>query len=228
MPLPFFLRDEISGLGWDPKLTGAFLAIFIIVYGQVQSWSPHLLLSPLNQAPANKYVALLWAAALLVVPGLLGPIILASIAFEERDTSAMTGILVVRPASSPRTAVPSPCRACRFPHKPYKTALQRPLDGAPRRRLQVHSRLGGGATQAPPQERVLCALWCARGKPWQTTAQGASGRAGALHMRAQAVASHGPRRTASPSSGACCWAPLRGLVATPCCRASSCRERSEP
>eukprot|EP00892_Ulva_mutabilis_P010082 jgi/Ulvmu1/7446/UM036_0108.1 len=94
VPLPFFLRDNISGLGWRPALTGAFLAIFIIVYGQVQSWSPHLLLSPLKQAPANKFVALLWAAALLIVPGLLGPIILASDAFGDRDTDAMTAILV--------------------------------------------------------------------------------------------------------------------------------------
>jgi len=96
VPLPFFLRDQVSGLGWDPKLTGAFLAIFIIVYGQVQSWSPHLLLTPLKQAPANKYVALLWASVLLLVPTFLGPIILASDAFANRDTDAMTGILVVR------------------------------------------------------------------------------------------------------------------------------------
>lgn len=96
VPLPFFLRDQVSGLGWDPKLTGAFLAIFIIVYGQVQSWSPHLLLTPLKQAPANKYVALLWAGILLFVPGCLGPIILGSDAFSNRNTDAMTGILVVR------------------------------------------------------------------------------------------------------------------------------------
>lgn len=100
VPLPFFLRDRVSGLGWDPKLTGAFLAIFIIVYGQVQSWSPHLLLEPLRQAPANKYVALLWAALLLLVPGCLGPIILASSPFAERDTGAMTGILVVRTSAT--------------------------------------------------------------------------------------------------------------------------------
>ena len=33
VPLPFFLRN---GLGWSRTVTGAFLAVFIIVYGQVR------------------------------------------------------------------------------------------------------------------------------------------------------------------------------------------------
>lgn len=36
VPLPFFLRSTASGLGWSRSLTGAFLAIWIIVYGQMQ------------------------------------------------------------------------------------------------------------------------------------------------------------------------------------------------
>ncbi len=35
VPLPFFLRDSVQGLGWSRTLTGLFLALFIIVYGQV-------------------------------------------------------------------------------------------------------------------------------------------------------------------------------------------------
>lgn len=31
VPLPFFLRSPASGIGWSRSLTGAFLAIFIIV-----------------------------------------------------------------------------------------------------------------------------------------------------------------------------------------------------
>jgi hypothetical protein len=40
VPLPFFLRDAAEGLGWSRPVTGAFLAVFIIVYGQVRliSW----------------------------------------------------------------------------------------------------------------------------------------------------------------------------------------------
>ncbi len=31
VPLPFFLRSPASGIGWSRSLTGAFLAIWIIV-----------------------------------------------------------------------------------------------------------------------------------------------------------------------------------------------------
>ena len=31
VPLPFFLRSPDSGIGWSRSLTGAFLAIWIIV-----------------------------------------------------------------------------------------------------------------------------------------------------------------------------------------------------
>ncbi len=36
VPLPFFLRDAVEGLGWSRPLTGLFLATWIIVYGQVR------------------------------------------------------------------------------------------------------------------------------------------------------------------------------------------------
>ena len=35
VPLPFFLRNATIGLGWSRPLTGLFLAVWIIVYGQV-------------------------------------------------------------------------------------------------------------------------------------------------------------------------------------------------
>jgi hypothetical protein len=35
VPLPFFLRNAAIGLGWSRPLTGLFLAVWIIVYGQV-------------------------------------------------------------------------------------------------------------------------------------------------------------------------------------------------
>lgn len=42
VPLPFFMRDVVYGLGWGRAAVGAALAIFIIVYGQIQSWTPQL------------------------------------------------------------------------------------------------------------------------------------------------------------------------------------------
>jgi hypothetical protein len=71
VPLPFFLRDTASGIGWSRAATGAFLAAFIIVYGQVQSWTPQLVLRPLRQTP-DKYVAAWWCAALVVPTAILG------------------------------------------------------------------------------------------------------------------------------------------------------------
>ena len=109
VPLPFFLRDAVYGVGWSRIVVGAVLACFIIGYGnsvglflfvllrllslrpapnkiqqtqqlssqkpttikktgQVQSWTPQLVLAPLRQSPANKYVELLWNAALTVWP----------------------------------------------------------------------------------------------------------------------------------------------------------------
>jgi hypothetical protein len=96
VPLPYFLRNSEIGLGWSRSITGLFLAMFIIVYGQIQSWSPQLILGPLRQAPANKHVALLWAAVLAVLPMTLGPVILTADVFQNHEVGGMTAILVVR------------------------------------------------------------------------------------------------------------------------------------
>ena len=78
VPLPFFLRDPQSGIGWSRTLTGAFLAIFIIVYGQVQSWTPQLALKPLRQAPPDKFVAFWWCTTLSVPTAILGGLLLGT------------------------------------------------------------------------------------------------------------------------------------------------------
>ena len=51
IPLPFFLRDATEGMGWSRSAVGAMLAGYIIVYGQLQSWTPQLVLKPLKQSP---------------------------------------------------------------------------------------------------------------------------------------------------------------------------------
>lgn len=81
VPLPFFLRSPASGIGWSRSATGAFLAIWIIVYGQMQSWTPQLVLGPLRQAPPTKWVAALWSGILTVVPLTLGIVMLAGDTF---------------------------------------------------------------------------------------------------------------------------------------------------
>ena len=78
VPLPFFLRSVASGIGWSRALTGAFLAIFIIVYGQVQSWTPQLVLQPLRQSPPDKYGAFWWAWTLVIPVAILGGIMVGT------------------------------------------------------------------------------------------------------------------------------------------------------
>lgn len=49
-----------GGLGWDRVLAGAILGGYIIVYGQMQSWTPQLVTTPLGQTPPNKLTEVLW------------------------------------------------------------------------------------------------------------------------------------------------------------------------
>lgn len=51
--------------------------VWIIIYGQMQSWTPQLVLGPLKQSPPNKWVAALWCGILTVVPLTLGVVMLA-------------------------------------------------------------------------------------------------------------------------------------------------------
>lgn len=66
--LPFFLRDPESGIGWSRVAVGAFLAAWIIAYGQVQAFSGNLVLTPLRQMPPNSMTAVVWAVALVPLP----------------------------------------------------------------------------------------------------------------------------------------------------------------
>ena len=96
VPLPFFLRNSAVGLGWSRANTGAFLGAFIIIYGQMQSWSPQLVLKPLGQSPANKYVAVLWVSLLTACPLIMAVFCLASPSFQDHNVGEMTVVIVVR------------------------------------------------------------------------------------------------------------------------------------
>eukprot|EP00798_Chlamydomonas_sp_ICE-L_P027496 gene27496-4805_t len=86
-------RDE-GGLGWSRPITGLFLALFIIIYGQIQSWTPWAVLSPLKQSPANKYVALLWNILLVFCPLFLALSFQLSPEIEAGSQSATAGFLI--------------------------------------------------------------------------------------------------------------------------------------
>ncbi|KAG2434394.1 hypothetical protein HYH02_012406 [Chlamydomonas schloesseri] len=94
VPLPFFLRNTVYGLGWSRPLTGLFLAVWIIVYGQVQSWTPQLVLQPLRQSPANKYVAVLWNLLLVLTPLFMGLMLQTTDIFTGHHKGGMTAVMV--------------------------------------------------------------------------------------------------------------------------------------
>jgi len=49
-----------GGPGMSYVLVGAFLGGYIILYGQVQSWTPQMITGPLKQTPPNKLTEVLW------------------------------------------------------------------------------------------------------------------------------------------------------------------------
>lgn len=64
--LPVFLSQT---LGWDHWQTGAFMALWVMLYGAVQALSPSLSLTPnRDQLPGGR-AALRWALILSVIPG---------------------------------------------------------------------------------------------------------------------------------------------------------------
>eukprot|EP01133_Synstelium_polycarpum_P007674 gene7674-8979_t len=62
--LPIFLRTYF---GWSYTFAGGFMAVWIIIYGAVQSWTPQLVLAPLGCSPPTHRTIAPWTAALIGV-----------------------------------------------------------------------------------------------------------------------------------------------------------------
>jgi hypothetical protein len=84
-----------GGLGVERIVVGAFLGSYIILYGQVQSWTPQLVTGPLNQTPPNKYAEILWGL-INCIPTLVMWIVMTwTPAFEDHDLGPMTTWVVI-------------------------------------------------------------------------------------------------------------------------------------
>lgn len=84
-----------GGLGLDRTLVGAFLGGYIILYGQVQSWTPQLVTGPLKQTPPNKYTEILWGV-INCLPTLVGAIVMGfSPSFMNHDITPMTTWFII-------------------------------------------------------------------------------------------------------------------------------------
>lgn len=89
-----------GGLGFDRVLVGAMLGGYIILYGQVQSWTPQLVTGPLRQTPPNKYTEVLWGMINCIPTLLMCLVITFSPAFnaydnELRDEKTMITWMVI-------------------------------------------------------------------------------------------------------------------------------------
>ena len=83
-----------GGLGIDRVVVGAVLGGYIILYGQVQSWTPQLVTGPLDQTPPNKLTEILWGY-INCLPTLVGWIVIAfSPSFQNYEVTAMSVWLV--------------------------------------------------------------------------------------------------------------------------------------
>mmetsp|Transcript_22568 Transcript_22568/g.37335 ORF Transcript_22568/g.37335 Transcript_22568/m.37335 type:complete len:569 (+) Transcript_22568:49-1755(+) len=78
-----------GGLGLDRVLVGAFLGGYIILYGQIQSWTPQLVTGPLDQTPPNKLTEVLWGI-INCIPTLVMFIVMTwSPSFQNDETTEM-------------------------------------------------------------------------------------------------------------------------------------------
>jgi hypothetical protein len=83
-----------GGLGLERVVVGAFLGGYIILYGQVQSWTPQLVTGPLKQTPPNKLTEILWGF-INCIPTLVGWIVMSwGPSFETYNVGAMTGWII--------------------------------------------------------------------------------------------------------------------------------------
>mmetsp|Transcript_19551 Transcript_19551/g.36959 ORF Transcript_19551/g.36959 Transcript_19551/m.36959 type:complete len:565 (-) Transcript_19551:82-1776(-) len=81
-----------GGLAFPRAAVGAFLGGYIILYGQVQSWTPQLVTGPLKQTPPNKLTEVFWGF-INCLPTLLAGIVLQWTSVMD-DETASTGFLV--------------------------------------------------------------------------------------------------------------------------------------
>lgn len=83
-----------GGLALERVVVGAFLGGYIILYGQVQSWTPQLVTGPLKQTPPNKLTEVLWGLVNCLPTLLMWAVMTWSPTFEDYDVTGMTIWLV--------------------------------------------------------------------------------------------------------------------------------------
>jgi MFS family permease len=84
-----------GGLGMSRVLVGSILGGYIILYGQIQSWTPQLVTGPLNQTPPNKLTEVLWGFINCFPTLVMSFVMMMAPAFVNYDSTKMTIWLLV-------------------------------------------------------------------------------------------------------------------------------------
>lgn len=84
-----------GGLGLDKVLVGTFLGLYIILYGQVQSWTPQIITGPLNQTPPNKFTEVMYGFINVVPTAVMGGVLFWAPWFLDYEVEDMTVTLIV-------------------------------------------------------------------------------------------------------------------------------------
>mmetsp|Transcript_17490 Transcript_17490/g.37940 ORF Transcript_17490/g.37940 Transcript_17490/m.37940 type:complete len:615 (-) Transcript_17490:31-1875(-) len=84
-----------GGLGLGRTVVGAFLGGYIILYGQVQSWTPQIITGPLGQTPPNKLTEVLWGVINCLPTLIMGLVMTFSRTFQDYNVTGMTVWLIV-------------------------------------------------------------------------------------------------------------------------------------
>ncbi|GAX20558.1 hypothetical protein FisN_3Hh592 [Fistulifera solaris] len=92
-----------GGLGMNRVVVGAMLGGYIILYGQVQSWTPQWITGPLQQTPPNKWTEVWWGVINSIPTLIAGCLLQFAPAFEnngvedaeERNEVVMTILMIV-------------------------------------------------------------------------------------------------------------------------------------
>lgn len=79
-----------GGLALERVVVGAFLGGYIILYGQVQSWTPQLVTGPLNQTPPNKLTEVLWGIINCLPTLVMWAVMTWSSSFVDYEVTGMT------------------------------------------------------------------------------------------------------------------------------------------
>ncbi|GMI10486.1 hypothetical protein TrVE_jg3999 [Triparma verrucosa] len=84
-----------GGLGLEKVLVGTFLGLYIILYGQVQSWTPQLITGPLKQTPPNKLTEVMYGYINVIPTAVMGGMMFWSSWFVDYEVDNMTTTLIV-------------------------------------------------------------------------------------------------------------------------------------